>query len=201
MQVGKADILVFTSVNAVTFFPKAYLDKLRARTALQPALIAVGPSTQKALEEQGLTLAAESTPPFNSEALLELPFLQRVHQKEIVIVTGEGGRTHLAEALQKKGALVSFLEVYRRQESEGDLLDFWKEYSPEIILTTSNEILQAVYDRMRDKPLLLKTPLIVTSTRALHLAEQLGFGVILTTPFYHEEQLIKTIAEYRNAKR
>lgn len=195
-ELQQVDILIFTSPNAVSFFPKTYLDKLCLSTTPPRALLAMGPATKKALEQRGLTVAEEPKPPFNSEALLELPFLQAIHQKKIGVVTGKGGRMCLPEILQKRGAQISCIEVYARRETEGDLLAFWKEHHPEIILTTSNEILQAVYDRMKDKPILLKTPLIVASKRAMLLAEQLEFKVILAIPFYDEAKIIETIAEY-----
>lgn len=195
------DILIFTSPNAVSFLPKTFLNQLCLSTIGCPTLLAMGPSTQKALEQQGLTVAVEPKPPFNSEALLELSSLQRVHQKKIGVITGEGGRMFLREALQKKGGEVSCMSVYARQETKKDLLAFWKKHNPEIILTTSNEILQALYEWMRNKSVLLKTPLVVTSKRAMLLAEQLGFEVILGLPFYDEAKIIETIAEYVNGKR
>lgn len=192
-----ADIVIFSSANAVSFCPKAYLEELRLSTSASRALFAMGPSTQKALEQKGLTLTVEPNPPFNSEALLELSFLKTVRQKKILLVTGEGGRTHLEEAFQKRGAEVSYLKVYTRRKTEENLPSFWKEQNPEIILTTSNEILQAVYDKMKGAELfLLKTPLIVTGKRAMLLAEELGFKMILAMSFYDEKRLIEAIAEY-----
>ena len=108
-----ADIAIFISANAV----EHGLALLRARRDLPAALklAAIGRSTGAALRAT-LGRGPDICPAerFDSEALLALEAMQKVHGKRIVIFRGEGGREVLAETLRARGATVEYADVYRR---------------------------------------------------------------------------------------
>jgi len=108
-HIKNSDIAIFISVNAVEK-AKPYLTHLSA----QSTLFAIGPTTAHTLEKTGQAVTFPTTPPFNSEALLALPKLQKVHGKTIILFAGEGGRTTLKDTLTHRGANVFKIEVYRR---------------------------------------------------------------------------------------
>lgn len=192
-QLRQIDVLIFTSPNAVIYFPKTVLSK---NSHSLPIVLAIGEGTRKALAKKGIQARFILAPPYNSEQLLKIPLLHTVQTKKICIIKGQGGRTQLIDTLQQRGAEVTSIDLYKRQSTKQNLLIFWKKYAPEIMITTSNEILQELYHRMEEKPVLLQTPLIVTSPRAFLLAQQLGFKTILEVPFYHETLLIEAITRY-----
>ena len=85
-----------------------------------------GPGTERALRAAGVPAACVVCPPpdsarFDSESLW--PLLQRRRAwrgASALIVRGEGGREWLADALRQQGAIVSFVEAYRRLPPSAD---------------------------------------------------------------------------------
>ena len=81
-----------------------------------PRWLAVGPGT--ATELAGFGIRADYPAVAGSEGLLELPALLTVSGTKVLIVRGVGGREHLATSLERRGAQVTYLEVYRRSPLE-----------------------------------------------------------------------------------
>jgi len=100
---GSFDIGLFLSVNAVRFAAADVADDIQA-------LFTVGSRTRSALRARGFDAAVPDIEA--SEGLLET--LGDVAGKRILIVTGVGGRTLLADALHGRGARVTRLDVYVR---------------------------------------------------------------------------------------
>ena len=97
-------------------------------TAWPPQVIAAGtgPGTRHALRQAGVPEAQMCTPPeaagqFDSEALWSvLAGRAQWRQQSALIVRGEGGRDWLADTLRQQGALVHFVEAYRRTAAVPD---------------------------------------------------------------------------------
>lgn len=105
--------IIFVSANAVThgaFLLEAQPNGNRAR----PEVLAIGPATAQALLAAGHAVALPPGGSYDSETLLAAPELQQVKDERILIVRGEGGREHLAQSLQARGATVHYANVYRR---------------------------------------------------------------------------------------
>jgi uroporphyrinogen-III synthase len=103
------DIAIFVSANAVEF-------GARAAGAWPAKLVtfAPGPGTAEALAAVGIANARVPTKSWDSEGLLELPELQDVTGKRIVIFRGEGGREFLGNSLRARGGSVDHVTCYRR---------------------------------------------------------------------------------------
>lgn len=104
---GGADFWIFTSANAV--------DGAVALHAADwpPQLFALGQGSVRALARHGhAAIAPEGG---SSEDLLLWPELAELSGKRVLIVTGEGGRTLLAETLRARGAQVGIARCYRRE--------------------------------------------------------------------------------------
>ena len=114
------DRVIFVSPNAVehglAFMDTARVPETRARIA------AVGESTAAALGQAGFGCVLRPAEGASSEALLALPELgeKTVAGSRILIVRGEGGRQLLGDTLSKRGARVTYAEVYRRAPPEVD---------------------------------------------------------------------------------
>jgi uroporphyrinogen-III synthase len=106
-KVDDLDYIIFTSRNAVravkTYLKSNYLAKI----------VAMGPSTSAALKDLGIKVDIEPTKVFNSEQLLKL--LPEVSGKNILMVTGEGGRGYLEQNLLNQHTNLIRLAVYERQ--------------------------------------------------------------------------------------
>ena len=114
------DLAIFVSANAV--------DKTLAmvrRIAPWPPLLpvaAIGEATAAALRDAGFTSVVSPAERHDSEALLALPRLERsrIEGSNIVVFRGEGGREHLKESLEARGAHVEYAECYRRVKPASD---------------------------------------------------------------------------------
>ncbi len=172
------DIAVFISPNAVA----RALNGILARRRLPPhlKLATVGKGSARELERMGLEADLCPAGRFNSEALLELPAMQEVAGKHIVIFRGEGGRELLADTLAERGAVVEYAEVYRRVQPKadvGELLRHWARGEIQSVVVTSNEGLRNLFDMVGKlgQQWLRNTRLVVVSERAAALAQDLGF--------------------------
>lgn len=116
---------------------------------------------------------------FNSEALLELPRMQAMAGKRVIIFRGDGGRELLADSLRARGAEVEYAEVYQRGKPDVDtvpLMHAWARGEVDIIVVTSGEGLRNLFDMVGQlgRQWLRKTPILVINERLVELARELG---------------------------
>jgi uroporphyrinogen-III synthase len=194
------DIVIFISPNAVQRAVNLVRSQRQFPESLQ--LAAVGRASAKALKKMGLEADIFPTTRFNSEALLEMPQLQAMAGKRILIFRGEGGREVLAETLKQRGAEVEYAEVYRRIKPSGDvslLMRAWARGDIDIVTVTSNEGLSNLYDMLGQlgRRWLLATPLVVISERGRELAEQLGFKQLLMAERASDQAILSAIKQWR----
>ncbi len=107
-QALKADVLLFTSPNAVRGANALQVLSLRRR---QRAL-AVGSGTRNALGRLGIE--AQAPVQMDSDGLLGMPGLVAVTGIRVGVVTGVGGRDLLAPTLRRRGAEVTRADTYCR---------------------------------------------------------------------------------------
>ena len=100
------NIFIVTSVNAAICFSKL-------NVASNAVVIAVGPSTKRALLERNIeAICPEHN--FTSEGVLQMSLLAQVQDQTIAIVKGDGGRDKIATTLSERGARVENWNLYRR---------------------------------------------------------------------------------------
>lgn len=117
-SLARFDMAIFVSANAA----EKGLAAAR-RHGPWPAhlrVAAIGAATAEALRSAGLDAVISPAERHDSEALLGLAPLQVVNGQNIVVFRGEGGREHLKEALEARGARVEYAECYRRVRPDGD---------------------------------------------------------------------------------
>jgi uroporphyrinogen-III synthase len=104
------DVIIFTSANAVRF-GVSLLDQKRGLT-----LAAVGPATERALNQAGYRVAVQPPPggTIDSEGLLQHPRLEHPAGRRILIIKGSNGRPFLRDELARRGAHVVAADVYQR---------------------------------------------------------------------------------------
>ena len=170
----QADLLIFTSANAVEFAFPLLPDAL----PIDLQIAAVGNATAARLRDIGLEPTLVPPDRQDSEGLLALPELQHPAGRKILIIRGVGGRPLLGDTLKQRGAEITYAEVYRRtlpQQSPRNLLAGW-ERMVDAVIVTSNEILDNLLLLLgkegREK--LCRTPLVVISQRLADHAAELG---------------------------
>jgi uroporphyrinogen-III synthase len=183
-QLAEADIVIFISPNAAQFGMAAI--RAGGRVPATAAVLAVGPGTARALQEQGVS-GVVMPDGHDSEALLALPHLNAVAGKRVVIVRGVGGRALLAESLAARGARVDFMECYRRVRPQADaapLLARWQAGGIDAVTVTSAETLDNLAALLGEagRPLLLHTPLFAPHEKIADAARRFGIAQVVATP-------------------
>lgn len=188
-QLQNFDQIIFVSTNAVAYgfrLIKQHYQKLPNHIQW----IAVGTATAESLAKSlnsflASTDVAAPTVGMDSEAILKLPSLQQVTGQRIAIIRGVGGRNFLANSLQKAGADVVMIELYRRgcPERAGELASLHRNKKLDIVTVASGETLQNYIALAQKAGILSKInqlPLVVPGLRVEKIARHQGFSEIIT---------------------
>lgn len=196
------DSVIFISRNAVEFAIEQI--KRHKKKLTDQTIYAVGVGTAACLREQGFPNVATPRGEFSSEGLLELDGLQanNIRGARILIFRGAGGREHLAQTLQSRGAEVDYGEVYERIVPDiriADALAAANVSVPDIGIITSLEGLTNFADKIDEEglDLLFDMPLMVVGSRIAMEVEKLGFtnpAVIVDNP--HDDCVIDTLTRW-----
>src|SRR6266852_8393879 len=140
---------------------------------------AVGIGTARALEERGFHAVIAPAGEADSEALAELPELQDLKGRSVVIFRGQGGREWLRTRLEARGARVEYAECYRRARPDADaggLLARWQRGGIEAVSFPSAEGLSNFFEMLAPTGAgyLRATPVFVPHPRIAAVAERLG---------------------------
>jgi uroporphyrinogen-III synthase len=142
-SLGAAAIAVFVSANAV----EKGLAAVRARREWPAGVevAAVGEATAQALRNSGFANVISPQGRHDSEALLREPRLRAVRGENIIVFRGEGGREHLRQELEARGARVAYAQCYRRSRPHSDpsaLLQAWDRGEIHAVSALSAETLE-----------------------------------------------------------
>jgi uroporphyrinogen-III synthase len=206
-HLDELDIVIFISANAVEKSLPTLLSSNHSENELQneksplpplfqsgEQIIAVGKRTASALKSWGLTaLCPES--PFNSEAVLKMPQMQTevIQGKKIVIFRGEGGRELLADTLRQRGAIVNYMNVYRRIQPSPP--KWIADTTVDVITVTSVEGLQNLFAMLEKQVTWLRhTSFVVMSERVRTEAQKYGVQApIFVAPTASDDGLLTAI--------
>lgn len=198
-RLAEYGVAVFVSANAVHYTWEALAPR---PWPPQVAIAAVGAATARALMERGLRVAYVPEQAYTSEALLALPALQDMRGRRVLILRGNGGRDHLREILSARGAVVDYLEVYRRVQPDIDpapWLARWRNDEIAAVLVTSGESLRKLWTIVGTLgvELLRATPLIVPHARIRSLARELGLdGAVIVADDATDAAMMKALSAY-----
>lgn len=138
------DWAIFISSNAVQNGLPRVLSKFQPLPP-QLAFVAIGPVTADELMRMGVPQVLIPKHRFDSEALLMLPEMHAMQDKQVMIFRGIGGREILADSLKTRGAQVTFAECYQRVNPQVDCLvveQLWKKQQCHAIVVTSSEAMR-----------------------------------------------------------
>lgn len=170
------DIAILVSVNAVRY---------GLRFVGDASVAVVGPATAKAAQAGGREVDIRSPGGFDSEQLLTTPELQDVSGKVVRIIRGNGGRELLASTLRDRGAVVEYLEVYRRVRPDyadteiETICDRWRDGFIDFVTVMSVETLRNLVELLpaRGLELLGKTRLVTPARRVIKAANNRFPGI------------------------
>lgn len=175
-QLTDYDLAIFISQNAV-IYSLSLIRKYWPTWPSSTKVASVGNTTADLLRSKNLPVDFCPKNEFSSEGLLDLPDLQSLSGKKIILFKGEGGRELLAETFRHRGAKVTEVPVYRREMPQTRLQFLLPERKIDIIICTSKDGLQnlASLVDVQHRPSLLNMRLLVISERMSVQAKQLGF--------------------------
>jgi len=110
--IARFDMAIFVSANAVE--KGLACAKRFAAWPKDIRVAAIGEATAQALRNSGLGDVISPPDRHDSEGLLAMPQLRDVQGRNIIVFRGEGGRERLKEALEERGAAVTYAQCYRR---------------------------------------------------------------------------------------
>ncbi len=202
------DIVIFVSPNAVRFGTGLLSELMTGHDS--PMIGAIGPTTAKDLVSAGYPVTLDPGPGFTSEALLSAPELGSLQGKKILIVRGVGGREHLARELTRRGAAVSYAEVYKRvkpvpdQRTIESVESRWNDNGIDIVAANSVETLGNLYDILTTagRRCLQRTPLVTASPRVADCAVALGLeGGVWMADAPDDRGIVEAISAWKSHQR
>ena len=132
----------------------------------------------------------------NSEALLSLAEFESVENEHILIIKGCGGRTKLGQTLEKRGANLTFLEVYQRLRPEyppETLVKLLESQRINVILCGSAETVTNLGYYLPESHR-AEYPVIVPGNRVRQHALALGFREVYCAAGADNQAMISTLA-------
>lgn len=175
-QLGKFTMAIFISKTAVecsqhyfSLFPENII------------IVSIGSKTTESLKQHNIQVDIEA-PEQNTESLLLTPAFQtpEIKDKQILIFRGEGGRALLGDTLSNRGAVVTYIETYRREIPCLKALSKKQISALDAITVSSNEGLENLLHLTLHPDDLIDIPLVVPSKRTEILAGKYGFRSVLT---------------------
>ena len=196
-HINEYDIIIFISPNAVEYGLK-HIPSLPENILLAT----IGQGSAKSLKNlSGKSVNIVPDVNFNSEGLLSTAAMQNVNAKRILIVRGNGGREHLKEALQKRGADVDYLNVYQRIKpatSSVEIEQHLQNNQIAAIVITSAASLKNLLEMVSEKVAmpLFQTPLLLINQRLVDIASKAGFNSqLLVSEEASDEAIIETLKQ------
>ena len=204
-RLDEFDFALFVSANAA----EAVLAQDRAWPS-QLTAIAVGPTTADALLSGGITAVLMPPSRYDSEGVLELPEMQHVEGKRLVLFRGEGadgatGRETMREGLEERGAFVLSVISYRRLRPTtgvAALLDAWQDGRVDAAVATSTEVLNNFLLMIGEggRAFLDATPLFVPHPRIAAHATTHGLTNLVITGATDAGILAGLLQHFQNLK-
>jgi uroporphyrinogen-III synthase len=200
-SLSKADIIIAVSQHSVSS-SQELLGKEKVSWPKGRVYLGVGQKTAHELSkksQQNVHYPEIS----DSEHLLQLPELQKVKGKNIIILRGNGGRELIEQTLTSRGANVTYEEVYVRTKlpiSFKSDIKQWQDSHIDTFIVTSGEQLEHLVSSVvlaHETPWLFKQTLIVPSERILLQAKNYGFLHVTNAKGASNNQLFAALQRLR----
>lgn len=185
-----ADRVILTSHEAV----RQTVSLVGTRQLNRALVIVPGQGTASIARELGLDNVIYPERHGTSEAMLAMPELRDVEGLEILILAAAGGRSLMGEVLEKRGAVVERIHVYRRVACELPDETAGKIASAAALVTlgASLEAVTGLIERLPEPAAdtIRSAPLVVPSQRVADHAARMGFRHCLIATGASDEAML-----------
>ena len=198
-QLNAGDLVFAVSRHAVTYAAQT-LQNIGFRWRDDLTYLAVGHRSAGYFCEQSANAVRYPLASENSEALLDLPELQQLQDKQILLLRGNGGREYFAEQAQARGAHVYPLECYQRLTAALDFdvqSQLWQRFGVDTLVVSSLQILQILNQAIPEdkKTWLLNCTLVTVSERIATAARHFGFTHVVVATGADNASLLTTLTQ------
>lgn len=170
-----ADRVILTSHEAV----RQAVGLVGAAALNRSLVIVPGQGTASVARELGLENVIFPERHGTSEAVLAMPELRDVEGLEILILAAAGGRSLMGEVLERRGAVVERIHVYRRVACDLPPEASEKICAAESVVTlgASLEAVSGIVERLPEaaRKRIFSALMVVPSQRVAEYAEKVGF--------------------------
>ncbi|MGD8174057.1 uroporphyrinogen-III synthase [Vibrio sp. TRT 21S02] len=194
-KIGQFDVIIAVSQHAVSFSSQTLISSNQDWPECQ--YVAVGQKTAQDLSKVcGQKVHYPETS--DSEHLLQLPLLNKVKGKKVLILRGNGGRELIFDTLCQRGARVEYLETYKRENIRFNsrfLVPIWKTKGiKQLIITSSGQLVYFVSQVAEEfHNWLFQLQLYVPSKRIAEEARDIGFTSIVNTEGASNKDLLAAL--------
>ncbi|MBM6551613.1 uroporphyrinogen-III synthase [Marinomonas ostreistagni] len=169
--------VIFVSKNAARLGAEV-IDECWPMLPAKTHWLGIGQGTTETLRQQ--QIPALSNPGNNTEAMLEWLKPAKMREQKVLIVRGSGGRPDLGKALADRGAIVDYLELYKRHTPTYTAQTFLFLEQPDVIWATSGEsLINLTHYLDHHAPALKHSTLFVPSERVAQQAHQLAWQQVI----------------------
>jgi len=187
LQFAQFDKAIFISANAAELAIQ-WLDQYWPMLP-EVQLFAVGQQTGLLLKAYGAEVLSPQRQQ-NTEGLLnEMPQLQDLANKSVIIFRGAGGRATLADTLSSRGATVTYCDLYRRVIDPVSLAKAQAE-DCRCLVAHSGELLQAMGAVGNTS-----TVLVVPSERVAEIGSDLGYKHLVVAESALPESMFRAVQQ------
>lgn len=176
-------LIIVTSQHAARY-GLALVDEYWPQFPVQQRWVAIGRKTASILEEAGINVL-HSHQDMTSETLLQLPELNAIQGKKVLVLKGMDGRKHLQQALMNRSARVDAVDLYQRSKphySGAALQRAFIEFQPGWCICLSAETLTNLHSYANEIGYdILNLRIIVPSKRVAQVAKSMGFTLTYVT--------------------
>jgi uroporphyrinogen III methyltransferase/synthase len=198
----KYDIIIFTSANAVQrFIDRLWTKDYDIRSFKDARIVAIGPKTAQAIE--ALRIRVDKIPEeFKAEGLIAL-LKDDVRGKRILIPRAQEARKVLVDELQRLGAMVEVVPVYKtvKAEIKHDMHSILKEGVNLAIFTSSSTVIN-FFDMFEHNAfdILKHADIACIGPITARTIKDMGLEVSIQPESYTIEALVDEISRYYNNK-
>ncbi|MGI1679353.1 MAG: uroporphyrinogen-III synthase [Cellvibrionaceae bacterium] len=211
LQLDEFQKIIFVSQNAV-LEAAGWIDDFWPQRPVGIEYFAVGSATAKLAAQRDFEIIAPEEA-MNSEDLLALEAMGNVKDHKVLIFRGVGGRTYLSEELTKRGASVTYGELYTRELplkafTQIHELKLGNNSRKTVLSAHSGESvvnLNAVLETLsesdmavdRDKSASIKKlPLLIPGDRVAKIADDLGFKKLIIAKNATDNEMTQALCDW-----
>jgi uroporphyrinogen-III synthase len=193
-----ADLILVQSPSSIKYLAPSNIALLQQNQKIY----AMGAGTQEALLKSRISSKWVASAGSDSEAIISHIETILAPNSQVLILTGEGGRSVLEPELVNKGFICHRVNTYKRAVPvyTAQEIKIMIDEKPELIIITSVDMLKnllSIFSEYKNYQTIIKLPILVISNRIKQAARGLGWqGEIFVAASAMQEDILQRILKF-----